>query len=479
MKHAQHKPASAPTASHEAQPAKPAHRPGRLSATPAWAQGRPPALQAQLTINQPGDRYEREADQVAEMVLRMPEPGVQRQPLEEEEEELQMKEAGPSPVPATAPPIVQSVIRTPGHPLDVGTRASMEPRFGADFGSVRVHTDAQAAESAQAINARAYTVGRDVVFGAGQYAPGTGAGRRLLAHELAHVVQQENSSVRTVQRDLKAYNKAKTETLPSGGVMSMSTTMMEMSAEAPGIRAALSNLIAKDKVKEVTSKSGNVSWFAAQHHKNAQLKEIRDALQAAGYAKADKLARAIYDIHGEFLYTQEKLTTIAPFYSRTTSLGEKIRTQKHRSMTEWEIRQARRVFGNNISYSKVTIAEGSISAQIGSAGNYARTVGNTIYFPPGGSRDMAFMIHELTHVWQYQTTGWTYAPKAIWAQISEGYSYTDSGQTAEQSLIAARNAGKTLYSYNKEQQGDILSDYYKRLQKGKSVAAWQPFVNDI
>jgi hypothetical protein len=146
-----------------------------------------------LTINQPGDRYEREADQVAEMVLRMPEPGVQRQPLEEEEEELQMKEAGPSPVPATAPPIVQSVIRTPGHPLDVGTRASMEPRFGADFGSVRVHTDAQAAESAQAINARAYTVGRDVVFGAGQYAPGTGAGRRLLAHELAHVVQQREA----------------------------------------------------------------------------------------------------------------------------------------------------------------------------------------------------------------------------------------------------------------------------------------------
>jgi hypothetical protein len=149
-------------------------------------------IQAQLTINQPGDRYEQEANQIAEQVMRMPEPGVQRQPLEEEEEELQMKEAGStSAAPATAPPAVQSALSMPGHPLDAGTRAYMEPRFGADFSGVRVHTDGQAAESAQAINARAYTVGRDVVFGAGQYAPQTGAGKRLLAHELAHVVQQQ------------------------------------------------------------------------------------------------------------------------------------------------------------------------------------------------------------------------------------------------------------------------------------------------
>jgi hypothetical protein len=219
MRHAQRKPTATPGAAPAAQLAASSHRPGRLSATPRWAQGRPPALQAQLTINQPGDRYEQEADHVAAQVMRMPEPGVQRkcaaceeeegvqrkcaaceeeelvqrQPLEEEEEELQMKEAGPAPAPtpATAPPAVQSALRAPGRPLDAGTRAYMEPRFGADFSGVRVHTDAQAAESAQAINAQAYTVGRDVVFGAGQYAPGTGAGKQLIAHELAHVVQQQ------------------------------------------------------------------------------------------------------------------------------------------------------------------------------------------------------------------------------------------------------------------------------------------------
>jgi len=73
----------------------------------------------------------------------------------------------------------------------------MEPRFGYDFSGVRVHTDAKAAESAQAVNARAYTVGQNTVFGASQYAPGTSAGKQLLAHELAHVVQQKGAS--TVQ----------------------------------------------------------------------------------------------------------------------------------------------------------------------------------------------------------------------------------------------------------------------------------------
>ena len=77
-----------------------------------------------------------------------------------------------------------------GQPLDPGTRRRMEGHFGQDFRQVRVHTGSQAAESAQALNARAYTVGRDIVFRAGLYAPQTGEGQRLLAHELTHVVQQ-------------------------------------------------------------------------------------------------------------------------------------------------------------------------------------------------------------------------------------------------------------------------------------------------
>lgn len=87
-------------------------------------------------------------------------------------------------------PIVHEVLRSPGQPLDKGTRAFFEPRFGHDFSQVRVHTDAKAAESTQAMNASAYTVGRDVIFGRGQYTPDNVKGCRLLAHELTHVVQQ-------------------------------------------------------------------------------------------------------------------------------------------------------------------------------------------------------------------------------------------------------------------------------------------------
>ncbi|HLZ34839.1 MAG TPA: DUF4157 domain-containing protein [Nitrospira sp.] len=88
------------------------------------------------------------------------------------------------------PPIVHEVLRSPGQPLDPATRAFFEPRFGHDFSQVRVHIDAKAAESARAVNAVAYTVGEDVVFGAGQYARKSPVGQRLIAHELAHVLQQ-------------------------------------------------------------------------------------------------------------------------------------------------------------------------------------------------------------------------------------------------------------------------------------------------
>lgn len=96
--------------------------------------------------------------------------------------------------PGIAPQIVHEVLRSPGRQLDAATRASMEPRFRYDFGSVRIHADQRAAESARAVQAHAYTVGPHVVFGTGQYAPGTLAGSSLIAHELTHVVQQRGQA---------------------------------------------------------------------------------------------------------------------------------------------------------------------------------------------------------------------------------------------------------------------------------------------
>ena len=102
---------------------------------------------------------------------------------------LQQEPGERSPVGAV-PTIVHEVLTAPGQPLDLATRALMERRFGHDFGRVRVHADSRAAESARSVLARAYTVGPHIVFGDGQYAPGTHQGSELLAHELAHTVQQ-------------------------------------------------------------------------------------------------------------------------------------------------------------------------------------------------------------------------------------------------------------------------------------------------
>src|SRR5439155_6130630 len=109
------------------------------------------------------------------------------------ENKLQRKAAGGSD-PKHAPAIVGKVLRAPGAPLDQQARGFMERRFSHSFGDVRVHTGTDAAQSARAVNAHAYTVGRDIVFAGGRYAPGTTNGTRLLAHELTHVVQQRGAA---------------------------------------------------------------------------------------------------------------------------------------------------------------------------------------------------------------------------------------------------------------------------------------------
>src|SRR6266496_2741996 len=98
--------------------------------------------------------------------------------------------------PSVVPPIVNEVLRSPGEPLDAATRAFMERRFAHDFSHVRVHMDAKAAESARAVNARAYTVGRDVVFGAVDYTLHPRDDVRLIAHELAHTLQKPTFATR-------------------------------------------------------------------------------------------------------------------------------------------------------------------------------------------------------------------------------------------------------------------------------------------
>jgi hypothetical protein len=150
-------------------------------------------LQAKLRIGQPEDEYEREADRVANVIMQMPEPRTQRQaePEKEEKEILQTKVSrGQSPETTANLESRIEPLQADGEPLRESDRNFFESRFGYDFSRVKVHSGARAAEAARAVNARAYTAGHIIVFGTGQYAPETREGRKLLAHELKHVVQQ-------------------------------------------------------------------------------------------------------------------------------------------------------------------------------------------------------------------------------------------------------------------------------------------------
>jgi hypothetical protein len=176
-----------------------------------------------LRIGSPSDDLEREADQVADAITSNANPPgwslrnvsfgqIQRkcscqesgasecEECRKKKETLQRKPAGPAQS-NTAPAIVDRVLQSPGRPLDNATRGFFEPRFGHDFSRVRVHTDSQAAVSSRAVNAHAYTVNDHIVFAGGRFDPVGSAGRHLLAHELAHVTQQQGGRSSLLRRE--------------------------------------------------------------------------------------------------------------------------------------------------------------------------------------------------------------------------------------------------------------------------------------
>jgi hypothetical protein len=147
-------------------------------------------LQRKLAVGPPGDACEREADRVAESVV----ADRSGAPSRISAAPSSLRRSAEAEGPGDAPAVVGEALRSPGQPLSPGVRAFMEPRIGHDFSRVRVHTGELAARSARSVDALAYTVGSDIVFGAGQYVPETPAGRGLLAHELTHVVQQRGGN---------------------------------------------------------------------------------------------------------------------------------------------------------------------------------------------------------------------------------------------------------------------------------------------
>jgi hypothetical protein len=195
----------------------------------------PAFVQAKLTVSQPGDSYEQEADRVADEVMRMPEPVMNPNPVRSTPPPVisrypvpggrgklgRQAEATDQPVEEEQPTVdtllsfkeipgashdiesgLESRIRQiqgRGEPLSTDLRAFFEPRFGVDFSSVRIHTDSAAADTAHRVQARAYTLGTDIAFAQGEFQKDSPESRKLLAHELTHVVQQ-GDQVRTLMR---------------------------------------------------------------------------------------------------------------------------------------------------------------------------------------------------------------------------------------------------------------------------------------
>jgi hypothetical protein len=169
-------------------------------------------IQAKLAVSQPDDPAEREADQVADRIMRMhggapaastcscAAGGDKCEECQQKQHATVARKAEDSHDMNDAPPLVANVLCSPGQPLALSARNSLEGNFGHDLSGVRVHHDVEAAESASAVNALAYTVGNHIVFGAGQYAPGTQHGDRLLAHEVTHTIQQGGALTGGIRR---------------------------------------------------------------------------------------------------------------------------------------------------------------------------------------------------------------------------------------------------------------------------------------
>lgn len=221
-------------------------------------------IQSKLTVNTPGDIYEQEADRVADHVMRTPDTQVHK------------TKDGVSPEPAAPGTTAVGTSRGGGQPLPDPVRSYFKPRFGHDFRDVRIHADAKAAESAQSIGARAYTLGKDIVFARDEFKPYMHSGRHLLAHELTHVVQQSKNSASApdcIQRAVRTNNGVQrvneAEYQAGGAKSNVGSRHRVSSLIADSVRRTFVDIAElehyangqTDNIGDVTTASAGVYWY--------------------------------------------------------------------------------------------------------------------------------------------------------------------------------------------------------------------------
>jgi hypothetical protein len=489
------------------------------------------AIQAKLRVSQPGDADELEADRVADGVVSSADQGtIHRKcncdggsascPACEEEEVEQAKgihrklQSSSNGDEYARADLTESL--GAGQPLDPGTRGFMESRFSHDFSGVRVHTDEQAAQSARSIHARAYTFNRDVVFDSGTYAPRSAEGKKLLAHELTHVVQQGNSSNGNRLRraaDTTQTQQQQEKSEPGffskiGHGIAGAATAVWHGMEAVG-KAAWTGIKA---VGQGIATAAGAAWKGIKWLGNQFVEKVAGVFERVMHWITQlpaRVARVVRDLWEavkslrpwalEWWKSLAHIDTWEKFVKWVATLvlhlfelgggGEIVETLADlikfntRKLTGAEIFQASTVFGSSIDFSLVRIDTHSLMVFIAKKfEHYSKGREFTTFHTINGEEGnitIGTLIHELTHVWQYQQVGAIYMPEAIHAQNTGGYDY--GGVAA---LEAAKAAGKGIRSFNREQQAQIVEDYFlTRKGKGPGTPANLPlyahFVKEV
>ena len=532
----------------------------------------------ELQMQEEEEELQMQEEKEVQMQVEEEEPQMQEEELqmqEEEEEPIQMKPGHDSP---QVGEVLSRSIRNAtgkGQPLPKDTREKMSHSFGVDFSHVKIHNNGDSAQMNRQLGAQAFTHGSDIFFNAGKFNPETTAGKKLLAHELTHVVQQQkNHAAPRLQGFFKKIKKGlkKVGKVVGGGIKKVGGAIAGGAKKlAGGIRKGIGTI----------GQGARRLWGAVKRGAGAVGRGVRKVIGAVGKgaakvgrwigSAAGKTWRGLKRIVGKvgsglkrvgkWVWNGvkwvggklwEKMKGIAHRAKRwITSLPTRLKrlvghlwkgvkslkpwslewwkslgkaeTWKNfglwlgelviyglevmgageiletladfikfntRPMTSAEIAEARKVFGDKIDYSKVRIDEYSLIAWIGKkkekAESMAVTTFHTINFsrkiePEPGTSDMAWLIHELVHVRQYEKMGAMYMARAVHAQNNAGYNYEGIDKLQE-------NESKGLSAFNLEQQGDIIADYYRLLtglepkwekSENPDISVYESYVKEI
>ena len=352
---------------------------------------------------------------------------------------------------SAVPPAARKQPRSPGmnatgERLAPSLRQDFEARFGADFSVVRIHTDDKAASSALALGARAYSIGPDIAFAPGHYAPNTPAGRELIAHELYHV-KQEGSERPTPDEPITvdAPNSVQERQAQEAARWAAQPTNDATGSPPP------------HQVRPASSHRGPVLHRSLLGASIGGL--LGGTIGAVGLGLLGGLLGPAGAVAGAIIGGIGGLVAGA-------IVGD-IASRRSRSLTGDEKAYLREIFHDAVDYDKVTITRGSALST-----GAARTVGNTINLQDqhfvGDTMDLSdagklVLAHEMGHVWQYQNGGLSYIPSSLIPQIVAGL----SGQSRN-AAYDWRNAVRNHIDWsewNAEQQAECISDYNEALRR--------------